>query len=135
MWSFRRSPTRAEASVDGPANFKSYEEHIYAFNWTPGKIEWFVDGMSIHTFMGEPQNQVSTKSAKIMMNLWIFGSSAAFGNPAQNQYPFSAKYDWFRFYKADAETMYPCAPTPACLPAEDKTTSSQNDPKETNYGQ
>ena len=75
-------------------------------------------------------------SFRILMNsLWIFASSAAFGNPAQNQYPFSAKYDWFRFYKLDSETTYPCSPTPACLPAEDKTKSSQNNPKEQAYGE
>jgi beta-glucanase (GH16 family) len=125
-----------EASVG--AGFDKFAEHVYAFNWTPEKVEWFVDGKSVHTFTGEPQNLISTKSAKIMMNLWVFGGSAAFGDPTKNTYPMAAKFDWFRFYRlADVtqEPTYPCSPAPACLPAADKTKSSQNNPKETNYGQ
>jgi beta-glucanase (GH16 family) len=133
---YPNDPGRNDAfEVNGPGQFDKFAEHIYAFNWTPGKIEWFVDGTSIHTFTGEPQNMVSSKSAKIMMNLWVFGSSAAFGDPTKNTYPMTAKYDWFRFYTLDGmETMYPCKETPGCLPAEDKTGSSQNNPKEVNYG-
>lgn len=121
--------------VTGPGAFNMYDEHVYAFNWTPTKVEWFVDGQLIREFTGTGAVPIPDKSTKIMMNLWIFASSAAFGNPAQNQYPFTAKYDWFRFYKLNTETTYPCSPTPACLPADDKTQSSQNNPKEMNYGQ
>ncbi len=117
----------------GPANYNMYDQHEYAFNWTPGKIEWFVDGQLLKTFTGEPANVVSSASAKIMLNLWIF-SGNAFGDSGGNVYPFTAKYDWFRFYKYNAEEFYPCSPTPGCLPDPDKTTSSQNNPKEQNYG-
>ena len=68
-----------------------------------------------------------------MMNLWVF-SGNAFGDCVNNKYPFHASYGYFHFYKADSET-YPCTPTPACLPAADKTKSAQNTPKEVNYGQ
>jgi hypothetical protein len=121
--------------VAGPGGFNMYDEHVYAFNWTPTKVEWFVDGMLIKDFSGSGNVPIPNLSTKIMLNLWIFASSAAFGNPAQNQYPFTAKYDWVRFYKLDSETMYPCSPTPACLPAADKTKSSQNNPKEMAYGE
>lgn len=134
---YPNDPSRNDAfEVDGPggAAFNKFAEHVYAFNWTPGKIDWFVDDQPIHSFSGEPQNMVASQSAKIMMNLWVFASSAAFGDPTKNTYPMVAKYDWFRFYKLDTETTYPCSPTPGCLPAADKTSSSQNNPKEVNYG-
>jgi hypothetical protein len=41
-----------------------------------------------------------------------------------------SEYDWFRFYKWNEETMYPCTPTPDCLPAEDKHVNSKNNPEE-----
>ena len=59
---------------------------------------------------------------------------SAFGDPAKNTFPMVAKYDWFRFYQYDMDKMYPCTGTPGCLPADDKTASSQNNPKEQNYG-
>jgi hypothetical protein len=70
------------------------------------------------------------------MSLWVFGGSGAFGDPSKNTYPMVAKYDWFRFYELDSELepTYPCDATPGCLPAEDKTVSSQNNPKEVSYG-
>jgi hypothetical protein len=119
--------------VSTAANFKIYDEHVYAFTWNPSEIEWFVDGQSIRKFQGTANVPIPTQSAKIMMNLWVF-SGDTFGAGVNNKYPFTAKYDWFRFYKADAETTYPCAATPGCLPAEDKTSSSQNNPKEMMYG-
>lgn len=132
---YPNDPARNDAWQASPGStFDMYTEHVYAFNWTPEKIEWFVDGVSIHSFTGEPQNLISTKSGKIMMNLWVFGSSAAFGDPSKNVFPMVAKYDWFRFYKLDSDATYPCVGTPACLPADDKTASSQNNPKEVNYG-
>jgi hypothetical protein len=132
---YPNDPGRNDAfEVAGPGQFDKFAEHVYAFNWTPGKIDWFVDGQMIHTFSGEAQNMVASQSAKIMMNLWVFASSAAFGDPTKNTFPMVAKYDWFRFYKLNTETMYPCKPTPTCLPDADKTASSQNNPKEMMYG-
>jgi len=113
-----------------PANYTIYEDHIYAFTWEATKVEWFVDGMSVHS---EMSNKVPQLSAKVMMNLWVF-SGNAFGEGVNNKFPFAATYDWFRFYKSDAETKYPCTPAPACLDAADKTVSAQNNPTEMNYG-
>jgi Glycosyl hydrolases family 16 len=127
-------PGGAEWNVLGPQGFKIYDEHVYAFEWTPTKVEWFVDGEPVHEFTGTEAVAIPTLSAKVMMNLWIFGANH-FGNAANNKYPFTAKYDWFRFYKLDTETTYPCSPTPSCLPDVDRTKSSQNNPKEVMYGQ
>ena len=54
-------------------------------------------------------------SAKILMNLWIFASNAYGGDPKRNTYPMTATYDYFRFYKSNTDTKYPCAPYPACV--------------------
>ena len=52
------------------------------------------------------------------MNLWIFAMAGGFGgDPTRNQYPMAAEYEWFRFYKWDQETRYPCADPPGCLRA------------------
>jgi hypothetical protein len=110
------------------------QEHVYAFNWTPTRIEWFLDGVSIHQFDGSGPAPIPSVSAKIMMDLWVF-SGNTFGDGVNNKFPFTASYDYFRFYKLDTETTYPCAPVPACLPAADKTKSAQNNPSEVNYGQ
>jgi hypothetical protein len=67
-----------------------------------------------------------------MMNLWVF-SGTAFGNGANNVYPFKSEYEWFRFYKPNTgESTYPCSPTPGCLPADDKD-YAQNNGTEQNY--
>jgi len=123
------SPGNTGSSIAG---YKNIDVHTYAFEWTPASVTWFVDGAQINQFTGTAADPVPTRSAKIMMNLWIFGSSAAFGDPTKNVYPFAATYDYFHFYKWNQETTYPCSPTPSCLPAAD-TAYSQNNPNEPNY--
>jgi beta-glucanase (GH16 family) len=121
-------------STPGPAGYDITQEHVYAFEWTPTRIEWFLDGASIAVFSGNDQVPIPNLSAKIMMNLWVFAGTA-FGPPSRNQYPIEASYDYFHFYKWTGDTSYPCAPTPGCLAPDDKTRSAQNNPLEMNYGQ
>ena len=115
-----------------PAGYSNIQFHVYAFEWTPTSITWFVNGTQINQFTGTTADPIPTLSAKIMMNLWIYGNNTAFGDPTNNHYPFSSEYDYFRFYKSNSETTYPCSPTPSCLPTAD-TQYSQNNPNETNY--
>ncbi|HEY0713359.1 MAG TPA: family 16 glycosylhydrolase [Polyangia bacterium] len=112
----------------GGANFNNQTDfHTYAFEWLPNKITWYVDGREVRSHAG-PNPPLPEKSAKIMMNLWIFNATYAFGgrNGAQNQYPLVAEYDWFRFYKADMENKYPCWDTPNCLDMADRIRSKNN---------
>jgi beta-glucanase (GH16 family) len=118
-----------------PTSYAIYDEHEYAFEWTPSSITWYLDGQAIRTVNGSAQVPIPSVSVKIMLSLWVFGSGVAFGNPALNEFPFSATYDYVRFYRLNTDTTYPCTPAPACLPAADKTSSSQNNPREPNYGQ
>lgn len=115
-----------------PATFHARNDfHTYAFEWTPTQIRWYIDDVLIRVKdPGTPGVDevafIPDKSAKIMMNLWVFDGTGFGGNPLENVYPFTAEYDWFRFYKLDTETTYPCSPTPDCLPAEDKDGSKNN---------
>jgi hypothetical protein len=124
----------APGSTPNPVpGYQNNAMHTYAFEWTPTNIVWYVDGTMIHQFAGTANVPIPSKSAKIMMNLWVFGKMGApFGDSTKNVYPFSATYDYFRFYKWDQETTYPCSPTPSCLSAAD-TLYSQNNPNEPNY--
>jgi beta-glucanase (GH16 family) len=100
--------------------------HTYAIEWLPGKVTWFVDDVPVRVKMGGGLG-VPEKSAKIMMNLWIFAVANGFGgDPTRNTYPMSSEYEWFRFYKWDMDNKYPCADLPGCLPAEDRNKSKNN---------
>ncbi len=113
-------------------NYREIDMHTYAIEWTPTSITWILDGAMIYQFTGTAAVPIPSESAKIMMNLWVFGTPAAFGDPTKNVYPFASEYEYFRFYKWDQEKTYPCSPTPSCLPMTD-TVFSRNNPNETNY--
>jgi beta-glucanase (GH16 family) len=98
--------------------------------WLPTKVTWYVDGVVLRSNNNTAPG-IPTLSAKIMMNLWVFGSAGAFGNPANNKYPFHSTYDWFRYYKWDMETTYPMD-DPTKLPQTD-VIYSQNNSNETHY--
>ncbi len=112
------------------------EEHIYAFNWTPDGITWYVDNKPtpVYTHAKTATPPIPNLSAKIMMNLWVFHDNTNFGDPTKNVFPMASSYDYFRFYKQTGET-YPCSPTPACLNKanNDYTAAAQNNTKETPY--
>jgi len=118
------------------ATYVQTDFHTYAFEWTTGGVNWYMDGTKIHTYAGGNGNggatpKLPTLSGKIMMNLWIFAGTH-FGDPSPNVYPMHSEYQYFRFYKATSETTYPCAPTPTCLTAAD-TNFSKNNKDETTY--
>ncbi|CAE7948123.1 licB, partial [Symbiodinium sp. KB8] len=97
----------SESHVHGNARAQF---HTYGFEWLPDRITWYIDGKAVRShYGGHPP--IPDKSAKIMMNLWIFGPKANFGGKHihNNRYPMTSEYDWFRFYKWDGEDTYPCA--------------------------
>jgi len=103
--------------------------NTYAFEWLPDSVAWFVNGVMVRKEHGGHNPPIPDLSAKIMMNLWIFGPLANFGGKAirNNRYPMTAEYDWFRFYKWDGEKTYPCpGMSDSCLTSDDKYLSKNN---------
>ena len=114
-----------------PASYDSQSDyHVYAFEWLPTEIKWYIDGTLIRTKqdgVGKNNLAVPRESTKIVMNLWVFASKGlGGGDPALNTFPIAGQYDWFRFYKWDEDATYPCKATPGCLPAADLELSKNN---------
>jgi hypothetical protein len=113
---------------NGPGTgFTVQMPHTYLIEWLPTKVTWYVDGTMVNSAANNMNNDpIPTLSAKIMMNLWVFASAAAFGNPVNNKYPFHSTYDYFRFYKWNNETTYPYADPHTQLPPADAANSQNN---------
>jgi beta-glucanase (GH16 family) len=114
-----------------PGGFDTQSDyHVYAFEWLPTEIKWYVDGVLIRTkqdAVGKNALRVPKESTKIILNLWVFtGPALGGGNPANNTYPIAGSYDWFRFYKWNQDDTYPCTGTPGCLPAADLELAKNN---------
>lgn len=90
---------------------------VFAIEWLPESISWYVDGELVKTLRASdidcdpeclPPQELPTpipnNPTTIFMNFWIpvddvqdyFG-----GNKERNQYPMTAEYDWFRYYEWD----------------------------------
>jgi beta-glucanase (GH16 family) len=92
---------------------------VYAIEWLPTAINWYVDGVLTKSLKAtdldcKPScvgNQIYAAPipdnlTQLMMNFWIpkdhiqndFG-----GNKKRNRYPMYTQYDWIRFYELDSE--------------------------------
>ncbi len=97
------------------------EWRVFALEWLPDRINWYVDGELKKSLTAEdldcqpecaPAQEEATPipgaATDVMMNLWIpndtiedvFG-----GNKARNVYPLRARYDWLRIYQYDAKPL------------------------------
>merc|ERR1711879_1073996 len=67
-------------------------------------------------------------SCKVMMNLWLFNGGGFGGHEGyNNRYPMTVQYEYFRFYKWDQETKYPCDGFgPDCLEEDDHYLAANN---------
>jgi len=90
---------------------------VYAIEWLPDSIRWYVDGNLVKTLLATeldcdpaclPPQKFATpipdNATTIMMNTWIPNDEiqdAFGGNKINNQYPLVAEYDWFRYYQWD----------------------------------
>lgn len=94
------------------------EWRVFAIEWLPGEIRWYVDGELEKTLKQKhlqcrpcraPQKHwtpIPDNYTDIMLNFWIpndliqkrFG-----GRKKHNVYPMKAQYDWLRYYQYDAE--------------------------------
>lgn len=88
----------------------SADWHVYAIDWQPEKIEFFVDGELKRTVTPEQINSAGgnypDQSATILMNFWQPAQKIAkwFGGEwSLDQLPLVAEYDWFRYYSYDGK--------------------------------
>lgn len=72
--------------------------HVYAFEWTPTYVAWFIDGVEVFR-QTDPQIASLSRDQKIMMNIWNPSYEDWVGTWSDNSLPFFAYYDWVSFYE------------------------------------
>lgn len=45
-------------------------EHLYAFDWRPDSITWYVDGVQIHR-IAAPDAEIPTTTGRVMASVWV----------------------------------------------------------------
>jgi len=82
--------------------------HVYAIDWRPGKIQFFVDGRLKREISKEEIDKAGgnypDEPAVLIMNFWQPTHEIAqwFGGEwSLDQLPLIAEYDWFRFYQLE----------------------------------
>lgn len=97
------------------------EWRVYAIEWTPTEIKWYVDGVHYKTLdqnwidcnpsCVSPQiyyTPIPDNLTELMMNFWIpnDGIQDVFGgNKYRNVYPMTTQYDWVRIYQLDSHPL------------------------------
>jgi hypothetical protein len=121
---------RYEVRMKAPPKASNYIFTMFAYR-TPAYLNWREIDIEVQA---SPQNSFITNliTAEPGTRTWNGGieeSARTYpfgGDPALNVYPIAGQYDWFRFYKWNQETTYPCANTPSCLPEEDLKLAKNN---------
>ncbi|WP_159886775.1 beta-glucanase [Paenibacillus puerhi] len=67
--------------------------HTYAFDWQPGSIKWYVDGVLKHT----ATSNIPSNSGKIMMNIWNGTGVDGWLGAYNGANPLYAEYDWVKY--------------------------------------
>jgi endo-1,3-1,4-beta-glycanase ExoK len=69
---------KATGSIAVPLAFDAADApHLYAFDWRPDRIDWYVDGARVHTVRAET-GALPSSPGRVIMNLWT-GSEAQYG--------------------------------------------------------
>ncbi|MCK9279690.1 MAG: family 16 glycosylhydrolase [Melioribacteraceae bacterium] len=76
--------------------------HIYAIEWTPTYVSWWVDGFEIYRDSAERIQTLNLPQA-IMMNFWIPNSVEWAGAFSPSALPLYAYYDWIKYYEYTPE--------------------------------
>jgi hypothetical protein len=77
--------------------------HVYAFEWTPEYIAWFVDGNEVYRNTGDYVTNMS-QPQKIMLNFWATEFIEWSGKFDGEKLPLRAEYDYVKYSSYDAET-------------------------------
>ena len=71
--------------------------HVYAFDWQPDSITWYVDGKEVH----KVTENIPVTPSMIMANLWAGRGVDAWLNPVDDSnFPVQAEYKWMKFTPA-----------------------------------
>lgn len=97
------------------------EWRVFAIEWVPDAIRWYVDGELVKTLalsdidcqpMCLPPQTLPTPipdmPTQIFMNFWIPNDSIQNefgGNKKDNVYPMKTQYDWIRYYRLDSHAV------------------------------
>lgn len=71
--------------------------HVYAIEWTPDYVAWFIDGYEIHR-QTAAHVATLTRPQKIMMNIWPPAAVDWAGVLNSAVLPVYAYYDWVKYY-------------------------------------
>jgi endo-1,3-1,4-beta-glycanase ExoK len=117
-WNATRDWGAWEHKIDvGPVD----QWRVFAVEWTPSEIKWYVDGVHYKTLAQDwidcnpncvtPQiyyTPIPDNLTELMMNFWIpnDGIQDVFGgNKYRNVYPMTTQYDWVRIYQLDSHPL------------------------------
>ncbi len=79
--------------------FNTHEDfHVYAFEWTPAYIAWFIDGVEVYR-QDQEHIQQFVFPQKIMMNIWNPEWKPWAGEFDPRILPLFAYYDWVAYYQ------------------------------------
>ena len=115
LWFFEWQATRTWGAWERlhPTPRATREWIVYAIEWTPDYVAWFMDGVEVRRMVENdvdgnplipPQILPATlprKPTTVMMNFWIPTPAVMLGfggDTGGNVYPMVAQYDWFRYY-------------------------------------
>lgn len=95
------SPGRVDHVYTKTTSYSPHSSyHVYAIEWTPAYVAWFIDGEEVHRQSGSHIAQL-IHPQKIMMNIWPPDYPSWVGAFDPAILPVFAYYDWVRYYKYD----------------------------------
>jgi len=92
---------------NNPISLTHYEEvsynvhqefHIYAFEWVPGEVRWFIDGQEVYSQSGNHIDSL-VHAQKIMMNTWASIYDNWVGPFNIENLPVYSFYDYVTYYE------------------------------------
>lgn len=84
---YRGSPCRVELGFDSSASF-----HTYAIEWSPGRISWSVDGVTVHERRSWDPTPIPHLPMHLHANLWAPRSVELAGRVDRKALPASAEF-------------------------------------------
>jgi GR25 family glycosyltransferase involved in LPS biosynthesis len=84
---YRGSPCQIDLGFDATADF-----HLYAIDWRPGRVAWFVDGKIVHERVGWDPTPIPHLDMRLHANLWAPRSEELAGPIDESALPVRAAF-------------------------------------------